>query len=579
MITLRDIRVRRKLRRATIPVGLTALLTFSTICVGENKGTLAEEVARELKEQLPKMLSHASIPGAAVAVVDDRNIVWEHAYGHVDGQESRLVDLATLFSIQSMTKNFTALAVLMAVQDGVLDLDTPIKKYLPDFTVNSIYDEHPEEIITLRLLLMHRAGLTHEAPFGSNYDDRNDFTRHIESISSTWLRYPVGYRKAYSNLGIDLAGYILQVRSGKPFELYVKEKVLDPIGMTDSLLEMDIIEKQENRAIGHARDRKMIRLRIPMIPAGGVYTNVRDMVKYLQFHVNKGVVNGRRILRADLMEQMHTIQFPYPGQRSGWGLGMVRDPVSDSYHLYMAGGGYGFSSFMAIYPEKNLGLVFLSNLENHKVTCFQVRYYVVQRILERRFGIQPVDKAGTGQMTKLETNDWRVQAVLGRYGGEHALVIGYQDNILGLRYPSGDFYPLRFYNDGAKLVGMYGSFSEIRFLPPFNGRRGPLTTIDRRASNHFGHLYDFNDSPSDPSGPDKPHWPEYVGEYGVLRYGAPSETVGVSIRNGYLYFGESKCREHEPGLFFTFDGEALDLRSDPPIIRNLILRKKDVRPK
>ena len=234
---------------------------------------------------------------------------------------------------------------------------------------------------------------------------------------------------------------------------------------------------------------------------------------------------------------------------------------------------------MAIYPEKKLGVVFLSNLENHDVTCFRVRYYIIQQILEKRFGTQPVDEPGTERMTKLETDDPRVQAVMGRYGAQYGLVIGYENEVLGLRrIGSDDFYPLTFYDDGGELVGMYGNFSEVRFLPSYNGRRASLTTIDRRASNHFSHVYDFNDSSSDPPGPDKPHWSEYVGDYELLRYGVPSETISVTIKNGYLYFGESKCTEHEPGLFFTFDGEVFDLRSDPPTIRNLLLRKKEVQP-
>ena len=128
-----------------------------------------------------------------------------------------------------MSKSFTALGVLMAVQDGLLDLDEPVTTYLPEFTVNSPFEEHPEKKMTLRILLAHRAGFTHEAPVGGNYDSRpHTFEEHILSISDTWLRYPVGYRFSYSNLGIDLAGYILQEKAGMPFWDYIKKKVLDP---------------------------------------------------------------------------------------------------------------------------------------------------------------------------------------------------------------------------------------------------------------------------------------------------------------------------------------------------------------
>ena len=133
----------------------------------------------------------------------------------------------TIFSVQSTSKNFTAMSVLLAVQDGLLNLDVPITTYLPDFTVHSIFEEHPERKITLRMLLSHTAGFTHEAPVGNNFDlGPVSFEDHIKSISDTWLRFPVGTGYAYSNLGIDLAGYILQKASGQPFAEYVEEKLL-----------------------------------------------------------------------------------------------------------------------------------------------------------------------------------------------------------------------------------------------------------------------------------------------------------------------------------------------------------------
>jgi CubicO group peptidase (beta-lactamase class C family) len=540
----------------------------------EQEQTLADEVAGQLEDRLPDQISEASIPGAAIALVDDRRIVWKQAFGHIDGEDSDPVDLTTVFSLQSMTKSFTALAVLMAVQDGLVGLDSPIKAYLPDFTVNSIYDAHPEEIITLRHLLTHRAGFTHEAPFGSNFDDRNDFTRHIKSISTTWLRYPVGYRLAYSNLGIDLAGYILQVRSGMPFERYVKKKVFAPIGMTGSSLDMDAIKRNRNRAFGHSNDRDSIPLRIPMIPSGGVYSNILDMAKYLQFHINEGVVDGRRVLRADLMQEMHKIQFAHRGQRSGYGLCLIREPVSDSYNLYHSGGGYGFLSDMVMYPEKKLGLVLLTNSGDHDISSWRLRN-PIDELIVKRYGETPVDKPGTEKMTQLETDNPRVQAIVGHYGGEDGLVIEYQSKALGLRFSSGDFYELTFYDDAGELVGMFGKFSELRFLPSFNRRPGSLLKIHRSLGGYATfNIHDYNDGPTDPPGPDKPHWSRYVGDYEPLGHSDPEDSVRVSVRNGYLYVSEDRCTEHKPGLFFTYDGEAIDLRSDPPTMANRRMRKK-----
>ena len=99
----------------------------------------------------------------------------------------------TIFSVQSMSKMFTATAVMQAVAAGRLDLDEPITTYLPGFTVHSAFEEHPERKITLRMLLSHTAGFTHEAPVGNNNElEPGDFDAHVRSISDTWLRFPVG---------------------------------------------------------------------------------------------------------------------------------------------------------------------------------------------------------------------------------------------------------------------------------------------------------------------------------------------------------------------------------------------------
>jgi len=200
---------------------------------------------------MPEWLKQKDTPGAAIAVVDDKSVLWSEVYGHTSRAKDKAVTPRTLFSIQSMSKSFTALGVLMAIQDGLLDLDAPITDYLPDFSVRSRYEDRPERKMTLRHLLSHRAGFSHEAPVGSNYDSRpTTFEEHVLSISDTWLRYPVGYRYSYSNMGIDLAGYILEKKSGQPFAAYIRDKILIPLGMNDSTLDIATILKAENRAVG-----------------------------------------------------------------------------------------------------------------------------------------------------------------------------------------------------------------------------------------------------------------------------------------------------------------------------------------
>ncbi len=323
----------------------------------------------------------ANVPGLSIAVVDDQGVLWSEGFGYTDWDRKTPVTADTLFSIQSMSKSFTATAIMFAAQDGLLDLDAPITTYLPNFHVNSIFEEHPEQKITLRMLLSHTAGLVHEAPVGGNSDlPGHTFEEHIASISDTWLRSPVGTRYDYSNLGIDLAGYILQVRSGMPFIQYVQEKVLAPLGMVSSTLDINQVRATPGRAIGHGP----FPLRPPvgwlLIPSGGVWTTANDMARYLQFHINGGALGGTRLLRQDLAETMYTPPNP-AASAAEYALGISVNDHQGTRCIQHGGGGFGFNSYMVWYPELKLGVVVLANAEGDNLVS-QLTSNVLTSIIE-----------------------------------------------------------------------------------------------------------------------------------------------------------------------------------------------------
>ncbi len=537
---------------------------------------LGEAIAEALLGWLPDQLEALGVPGAAVAVIGNREIVRQEVYGVTGGPGSSPITPETIFCVRSISKSLTALAVLMAVQDGLVDLDTPISEYLPDLRLRSRFDEHPEDLMTLRHMLSHWAGFTHDPPVGIDLDQPGYFERYIERVSETWLRFPVGYRLEYSNYGLDLAGYILQTRSGKPLARYLQEKVLGPIGMVDSSFDLVSVEGATDRAVGHDGQGHAVPIRFPEIAAAGLYSSIRDMSRYAQFHLNDGVVNGRRLLREDLMEQAHSIQFARPGQRTGYCFGLWREPVGNTFSLYHEGGGRGFGSHMILYPELGLGVVALTNKEYQGLTGFAGRVIMNGPIINR-YGPTPIADAGLDRMERLDIEDPRLKPLLGRYGDSPGVVIGFESGVLGLRSSETSFLPLTFYEEGGELVGMYGSTMETRFLPSLGSRPGSMMTLSRTVSNSNSHYLDYNDSPLDPPGPARPEWQAYVGEYEVLWEDEPGSTATVEVRNGYLYFRDGKCEEHEPGLFFLYDGQSLDFRSSPPTFSYQEIKKQECR--
>ena len=310
------------------------------------------QVVEAFRAKILEMMETDGIPGAAVILVDDEQVLWAEGFGVRERGKPDPVDPDTIFSVQSITKTFTATAIMEAVNDGLLDLDEPITTYLPDFTVNSVFEEHPERKITLRLLLSHYAGFTQEAPVGANWD-ANDatFEEHIKSISDTWLRFPVGQDYAYSNLGIDLAGYILGKVTGRGFVTYVDDFLTTKAGLESSTLDMVKVRENRNRAMGHSSLQWKIAPNIAMIPAGGLYASAHDMGKFIQYHLKN----------QDALSEMYRVAFPAPGQPEGYALGIGTSVRHGTVYHDHGGGGYGFSSSLIWYPELKIGVAVLTN--------------------------------------------------------------------------------------------------------------------------------------------------------------------------------------------------------------------------
>jgi CubicO group peptidase (beta-lactamase class C family) len=157
-----------------------------------------KSIIEEFNGKIPKLMKKDCLPGLSIALVDKYGVVWSEVYGFTDRKKKKPVTTDTIFSVQSMSKTFTATGVMVAVQDGLVDLDIPITTYIPDFTVKSRFEKNPQEKITLRHLLGHKAGFTHEAPIGNNnYPDFPSFEAHIQSISNTWLSLSLRISRPY----------------------------------------------------------------------------------------------------------------------------------------------------------------------------------------------------------------------------------------------------------------------------------------------------------------------------------------------------------------------------------------------
>ncbi|HEY2779332.1 MAG TPA: serine hydrolase domain-containing protein [Steroidobacteraceae bacterium] len=522
-------------------------------------------IARE-RENILATLAKDDVPGAAVCLLYEGKPAWIEGFGVTDRQTQRPVGSGTIFSIQSTSKNFTATAIMLAVQRGLLDLDRPITAYLPNFTVQSRFETEPQEKMTLRLLLGHRAGFTHEAPVGNNYDPAfPDFEAHILSISQTWLRYPVGERYRYSNLGIDVAGYILQLACRRPFADCLRTMVFEPLNMADSTVATEVYAARKDRAVGHEKGYISVPLKTPLIPSGGVYTSARDMAAYLAFQLNRGRAGDKTLLRESLWQDMHS--FSLGGD---YGLGVIRtelcygdSPIRVLNHL---GGGFGFGCVFSYCPEAQLGWAAMFNRPTS--APYRMGEGLLDGILARRYGARRA-RVPARNLPIIQPQESRLKSLVGNYLGRSAPAeITLEDGTLTMKVKSAST-PLQFSSPtDAFVAAADGDAVTYRY---FAGTQGEAAHFECFIGENS---LDYNDGPNDPAGPDSSSWDAFVGQYAIEQWGQRAKTVSVHRKNGYLYFDEKRLNfELEPGLFFMADGEAVDFRHTPATWRSIRLQR------
>jgi CubicO group peptidase (beta-lactamase class C family) len=509
-------------------------------------------VVRRLQDAIPGLMDQHDIPGLAIALVEGPNLVWAEGFGHTDRTRTQPITADTPFSLQSTGKSYTTTGFLRAASKGLVRLDDPLRTVYPAFRVRSRFGQGEVDKITFRHLLSHWSGLCHEAPLGSNYDDRPcTFEEHVHSISDTWLKFPVGQRWSYSNLGMDLAGYALQLISNRPFVDYMADEVLGPLGMTSSSFDQAAIMDHFPYARGHTGPYEAPRQLIPMLPAGSIFAPVRDMARFISFHLGGGVVDGRRLIDEALLQEMARLPFPVKDQVCGYGLGILTSPRLGATLLSHPGGGYGYQGEQCWMPEYNIGVAVVTNQASHPAVHFDLRDAALRGMIAAQRGSAPEDQPlPFANWPAIDVEADTLRRLEGTYrSGEDAVTVTLEEGTLTV----GQSQALRPY---AATGFTMADGARVTFQVDERGRPGEMQILDRWGLT----CWPLDHTPGDPPGPDTEAWRDHVGIYRAFEYGN-MRFVAVTIRNGHLHvvgwMGNARLAEYTPGTFFTADGEAI----------------------
>ena len=314
-------------------------------------------------------LGESGVPAASYSFVYRDELLASGGIGFADPETGSKADADTLYSICSISKLFTSIAVMQLRDAGKLDLDESIGDSVPWFA--SLTDAHPgDEPISIRRVLTHSAGLPRESdsPYWAPDFDFPTTEQIRERLPSQQTLYPSGRYFQYSNLGMALLGEVVASRSGRPWAEVVLEDILAPLGMDNTFTSVPDAHATGRLAAGFsARRGSPDRERLTLFdvegigPAAGMASSANDMAAFARWQLRLRAEDGDQVLKSSTLREMQRVHWVDPDWKTTWGLGFSvvnRDDMTWARH---GGGCPGYYTEFAVLPKEELGIVVLTN--------------------------------------------------------------------------------------------------------------------------------------------------------------------------------------------------------------------------
>ncbi|MBE2223597.1 MAG: beta-lactamase family protein [Anaerolineae bacterium] len=333
-----------------------------------------------LSAWIEAQMAYRNQPGLSVAVVYDQELVWAAGFGQANVAQQLPATPQTIYRIASITKLFTATAVLQLRDAGKLQLDDPVGKHLPWFNIQNPFADAPP--ITLRHLLTHTAGLPRESAFpywnDSNFPSRDEIQTKLPEQTTV---LPPEKRWKYSNLGLSLAGEVVTAVSGQPYAEYVAAHILKPLGMADTFV-ATIDPEHPQFAVGYGRrmpDKS--RALSPftdtqgLTPAANIATTVLDLAKFAMLQFRDNPAGGAQILRGSTLREMQRIHWLEPNWQAGWGLGFRIQRIKGKTYIGHGGSVLGFRTQLRMCVEDKTAVIVFTNSDDGDPLMYVERAY------------------------------------------------------------------------------------------------------------------------------------------------------------------------------------------------------------
>ncbi|HET9407550.1 MAG TPA: serine hydrolase [Candidatus Sulfotelmatobacter sp.] len=348
----------------------------------------------DLGQLVPAEMQKWNVPGLAIAVVQNGQVIYSHGFGLRDVKNNLPVTTKTLFAIGSISKSFTSLSMGILNDQGKLDWDKPVRQYIPEF---QMYDPVASERMTPRDLISHRVNMAgHDLVWYSSDFSREDLVHRLRFLQSDH-DFRSGYN--YNNLLVATAGYLVGRIAGESWEDFTHQHVFEPLQMSSSNFSVADSQKSSDFSHPYRKDEHTGEVsEIPfhalsaIAPAGSINSNVEDMARYAIFQLGNGKVGDRQVISAANLKLTHTAQVPMgpsPYKETGpysYAMGWVDTSYRGHPLTWHNGGIDGFYALLSLLPDDNFGVVILTNRLRSPLPEI-----VAYNIYDRLFNLPPIE--------------------------------------------------------------------------------------------------------------------------------------------------------------------------------------------
>jgi CubicO group peptidase (beta-lactamase class C family) len=357
----------------SIAATLLVFTMFTTPAFADGTDASAQTYAQKIDEYVAAQMKQGNIPGVSIGIVEGNEITYLKGYGTADTKGTPVTP-QTPFTICSVGKVFTALAIRQLANEHKLDYDAPVQKYIPWFT---LADAKAASKITISNLIGHNSGLSEATGVEAyTYNSKYSIEQVVRKLSVVKPDRPVGQSFEYSNMNFIILGLVIEKVSGQTYEDYVKQKILDRLGMKNSYLSEEAA-KQAELAMGHTVAFGItfptnIPFPTAQCPAGFQLTSAEDMARFVSLYLNNGYISGVSIIPNNELPELKPPYEVFKTTDVRYNEYWVKDngyPQGQGGYYGHVGGSSCFSTFMVMNPILKKGIVVLANSQNGSITA------------------------------------------------------------------------------------------------------------------------------------------------------------------------------------------------------------------